>query len=355
MYLDHRVIAKIAKIFAKTDMNIMLLDNNGQVILPADNYRDFVLPEELRKNPTAPLPYGSFTLIGTEGAQPLFLCLPGSSKGVQDCAVVCAELVSLLLRVEMPPVNREQTMYGALVEGLKGLDLESRANECGIPINARRCVLLFHLRGEDVETALNVLRNVIEEEKDIVVEIDRQMLALVKAFDGTEEYEEMTQLANAIQDTLENETSHIVDIGIGLSKETLEELKDSYEEAKKALDVGRVYRRDTHVYSYRGLLLERFLSDLPKEMCRTYMDSIFGDKSIRLFNDEMLHTIEMFFKNNLNLSETARQIFIHRNTLVYRLDKIQRTIGLDLRKFDDAVTFKLIMLLGKSGARNKYE
>jgi len=128
----------------------------------------------------------------------------------------------------------------------------------------------------------------------------------------------------------------------------LSELGQSYREARKAIDVGRVYRADSYVFVYRNLLLERFLSDVPADMAARYNAALFNRKSMRLLNDEMIVTIEKFFENNLNLSETARQLYIHRNTLVYRLDKVQRVLGLDLRLFEDAVTFKLMMLLGKT-------
>ena len=113
--------------------------------------------------------------------------------------------------------------------------------------------------------------------------------------------------------------------------------------------MGRIFLTEQHIYVYRSLVLERFLMDIPREMGTRYHGILFNRKTARLFNDEMLHTIEMFFAKDLNLSDTARQLYIHRNTLVYRLDKVQRQTGLDLRKFDDAVTFKMMMLLGKSG------
>ena len=107
------------------------------------------------------------------------------------------------------------------------------------------------------------------------------------------------------------------------------------------------------MFTYRNLLLERFLNDVPVDMCASYNTMIFNRKTARLFNDEMVHTIEAFFDNSLNLSETARKLYIHRNTLVYRLEKVQRAIGLDLRNFDDAVTFKMMMLLGKNNGNRK--
>jgi len=130
-------------------------------------------------------------------------------------------------------------------------------------------------------------------------------------------------------------------------------LSESMKEARRAIDVGRMYCKDEYVFVYRKLLIERFLADVPREMGLRYNSMLFNRKTARLFNDEMVHTIETFFDNSLNLSETARKLYIHRNTLVYRLEKVQRAIGLDLRNFDDAVTFKMMMLLGKNNTNRK--
>lgn len=350
MYLDHRVIAKISSLLSKISMNVMLLDNNGQVILPEDNNREFTLPEVLRQNPTAPLVYGGFTLIGTEGTHPLFLCLPGDSQDVSNCAILCAEMINMLTKVDLPHADREQSLRCILREEVEGAELESLAMEHSIPLEKNRCVVLLHLSHVDTETTLNILENVAPEAGgDSIVEIDRHTVVLIKQIDEQEDFEELEQLGQAIESTFISETSYPVHIGIGEPKKALSLLSESFREARKAIDVGRVYRPDNHVFVYRKLLLERFLADISPEMSQKYNLLMFNRKTARLFNEEMLHTIEKFFENSLNLSETARQIYIHRNTLVYRLDKVQRIIGLDLRSFDDAVTFKMMMLLGKTG------
>lgn len=350
MYLDHKIIAKISRMLSRINMNILLLDNNGQVILPEDNKREFTLPDAIRLNPNDPLIYGGFTLIGTEGSHPLFLCLPGDSVDVSNCAILCASMINLITKMDMYHADKEQTMRSILREEIEGAELESLALEHSIPIERNRCVILCHLADIDAETSLNILRNVIvDESSDTVVEVDRHTIVLIKALDEQDEYDDMQQFCQAIDATFINETSQAIYIGIGEPKRTLSQLYESYKEARKAIDVGRVYKKEMHVFEYRKLLIERFLADIPRDMCGQYNSMLFNRKTARLFNDEMIHTIEKFFENNLNLSETARQLYIHRNTLVYRLDKVQRIIGLDLRAFDDAVTFKMMMLLGKTG------
>lgn len=350
MYLDHRVIAKIARMLSRINMSIMVLDSNGLVVLPEGNDREFTLPEAVRTNPTVPLVYGGFTLIGTEGAQPLYLCLPGDSADVSNCAILCAELINMLTKVDLPHADREQSLRYILREEVEGAELESLALEHSIPMERNRCVMLMHLQNVDTETVLNILENIVpESSNDAIVEVDRHTVVLLKALDEPEDYDEIEQLGQAIENTFVSETSHPIFIGIGEPKHNLTQMGESFREARRAIDVGRMYRKEDSVFVFRKLLLERFLADVPKDMSLKYNAMMFNRKTARLFNDEMIHTIEKFFENSLNLSETARQLYIHRNTLVYRLDKVQRVIGLDLRAFDDAVTFKMMMLLGKTG------
>ena len=349
MYLDHRVLAKISRVLARLDMNIMLLDTNGQVILPEGNDRELTLPEVLRSNPTQPLVYGGFTLIGTEGTQPLFLCLPGDSSDVCSCAILASELVSSMTRVELPNADREQTFRSILRGEVEGAEMETMALEHDIALEQDRCVVMLHLQNVDAESALNILSAITgDNNDDAVVEMDRHTLVLIKKLDEQGDYDDIDQLGQAIENTFMSEANHQVYIGIGEMKPTLGLLSESMREARRAIDVGRIYRKDEYVFIYRKMLIERFLADVPREMGQRYNSLLFNRKTARLFNDEMIHTIEKFFENSLNLSETARQLYIHRNTLIYRLDKVQRIIGLDLRAFDDAVTFKMMMLLGKN-------
>ena len=147
-----------------------------------------------------------------------------------------------------------------------------------------------------------------------------------------------------------SETAHQMVVGIGEPRHNLSALGESYREARRAMEVGRIFQSGNSIHVFRRLMLERFLTEVPRDISVYYHSLLFNRRTARLFNEEMLYTIEMFFKKDLNLSDTARQLYIHRNTLVYRLDKVQRQIGLDLRKFEDAVTFKILMELKKSGS-----
>ena len=354
MYLDHRVTVKIARILDMIDLSALLLDHNGNVILPEGDQRVFTMPEGLLQNPSVPFVYGGVTLIGTGEDQPVFVCLHGDSEDVKKCAVLCAELINMLMKEDLSQTNREQSLRLMLRGEVEGAEFESLAAEHEIPMNLSRCVLYFYFQDVEVESAMQMMTDAVESEHDMITEVGHHSVAMLKAFDESSDFAEIEEYATAIESSFLTETGTTVYVGISDPKPDLISIPEAYAEARNAINVGRVYHANKHVFVYRNLLLERFLSDVSPELGASYNARIFNRKTARLFNDEMVHTIETFFDNSLNLSETARKLYIHRNTLVYRLEKVQHAIGLDLRNFDDAVTFKMMMLLGKGENARKF-
>ena len=354
MYLDHRVTTKIARVLNMIDVNALLLDNTGAIILPEGDSRTLNLPEAIRQNPTMPLVYGGVTLIGTNEEQPVFICLHGDSEDVKKCAVLCAELINMMLREDMTHTNSEQSLRLMLRGDVETSEFESLAAEHGIPMQANRCVIYFYFQDMEAEAAIKLMADSLDSEEDRLAEVGRHSVAMLKTISEDETFEELEEYARAIESTFLTETGHGVFIGISEPREDLISIPEAFEEARSAINVGRIYHTNRTVFVYRNLLLERFLNEVTPEMSAGYNSKIFNRKTARLFNEEMIHTIETFFDNSLNLSETARKLYIHRNTLVYRLEKVQRTIGLDLRNFDDAVTFKMMMLLGKNTGNRKF-
>ena len=347
MYLDHRVTVKIARILSMIDMSALLLDASGNVILPEGDHRTFTIPEEALQNPTIPFIYGAMTLIGTSEEQPVFVCLHGDSEDVKKCAVLCAELINVMMREDMSHSSREQALRLMLRGEVEGAEFESMAAEHGIAMQMNRCVLYFYFQDMEVETAIRLMADAMDDEHDMITEVGHHSVAMLKAVDEDADFEELEEYASAFESSFLTETGTTVYIGVSDPRTELVAIPDAFAEARAAINVGRIYHGNKRVFLYRNLLLERFLSDVSPELGASYNARIFNRKTARLFNDEMIHTIETFFDNSLNLSETARKLYIHRNTLVYRLEKVQHAIGLDLRNFDDAVTFKMMMLLGK--------
>ncbi|MCL1795513.1 MAG: helix-turn-helix domain-containing protein [Clostridia bacterium] len=272
----------------------------------------------------------------------LYVCVSGDDQAAQDCARLAAALVTAVL-VETPASDQDDVVRAALREELSGPELEALVNEFSIPMELDRCVLLLH------GTSSGMRDLIVVEEDDMLIDMDRHSMVLLKSMASIEDADDLLQLAEAMEQTIMSETGEQPMISIGEIKPTMLEIGASYRAAWRALEIGRIFHPKRTVFSFGRLVLERFLSEINRELGIRYHHMLFNRKTQRLFNDEMLHTIDMFFAKDLNLSDTARQLYIHRNTLVYRLDKIQRQTGLDLRRFEDAITFRMLLLLGKSG------
>ena len=160
-----------------------------------------------------------------------------------------------------------------------------------------------------------------------------------------ETYEDLEKTANMILDMLNTEAMSKVHIALGTIVNEIKDVSRSYKEAKMALDVGKIFYSSKNVVAFSSLGIGRLIYQLPLPLCRMFIKEIFDGKNPDEFDEETLTTINKFFENSLNVSETSRQLYIHRNTLVYRLDKLQKSTGLDLRVFEDAITFKIALMV----------
>ena len=183
--------------------------------------------------------------------------------------------------------------------------------------------------------------------RDFITAVDEKSIILVKEVKGNESYEELDKTADVIIDMLSTEAMSAAHVAYGTIVNDIREVSRSYKEAKMALDVGKIFYSNKNVVAYNRLGIGRLIYQLPIPLCQMFIKEIFEGKAPDDFDDETLSTINKFFENSLNVSETSRQLYIHRNTLVYRLDKIQKITGLDLRVFDDAITFKIALMVVK--------
>ncbi len=333
---DKRMVELLGKTIENLSLRVSLLDGEGNAVIG----RSVSLPAMDEHDDWAVIDGDTWMRLAIPGIQ--YVRVEGDTQSAADCAKLVAALAHSMC-MEPPASDKLDVVRSALREELSGPELEALTQEYGIPMTMNRCAILFH----GTSAAMRELIPLGED--DILVEMDRHVLVLVKSMDNMDGYEELSQLAEAMEQTIMSETGEQPSIAIGEMKATLAEMGQSYRAAWRALEIGRAYHPDKNLYSFTRLVLERFLSEINRELGARYHNMLFNRKTQRLFNDEMLHTIEMFFEKDLNLSDTARQLYIHRNTLVYRLDKIQRQTGLDLRRFEDAITFRMLLLLGKCG------
>ena len=183
--------------------------------------------------------------------------------------------------------------------------------------------------------------------KDFITAVDEKNIILVKEVKPAEDYEDLEKTANMVLDMLNTEAMTKVHVSFGTIVGDIKEVSRSYKEAKMALDVGKIFYSGKNVVAYSNLGIGRLIYQLPLPLCRMFIREVFENKSPDDFDEETLATINKFFENSLNVSETSRQLYIHRNTLVYRLDKLQKSTGLDLRVFEDAITFKIALMVVK--------
>ncbi len=182
---------------------------------------------------------------------------------------------------------------------------------------------------------------------DYVINVGEQDVVLVKEVDPSVEIREIEALAATISETLNAEFYTKVSIGISTTAEGLKDLARAYKEARIALEVGKVFDTEKNIVSYENLGIGRLIYHLPTTLCEIFLSEVFKKGSLESLDRETLMTVQSFFENNLNVSETSRKLFVHRNTLVYRLEKIRKLTGLDLREFDHAVTFKVALMVKK--------
>lgn len=225
-------------------------------------------------------------------------------------------------------------------------DMFLHASELQIDVEVPRLVYIVQLPKPSDMQVQHVLANMFPEQ-DFVINMDNTNIVLIKALNTPYTRESTQKIAKSIVETINSELMLKVYVGIGTPTDSINDISRSFSEAQLALEIGRVFDGDKYILNYDTLGIGRLIYQLPSKLCELFLDEIFKKESIDVLDDETIQTIYKFFENNLNVSETSRQLFVHRNTLVYRLDKIERLTGLDLRKFDDAVVFKVAILVNK--------
>jgi Sugar diacid utilization regulator len=346
--IEKRFIKQVGAALSKLHTPVMLFDPQGECLYPQAGMQMEFTAELIEETVTE---QGDLFLLLTAFKPQVVLGVKRNAPGAEDILLMVSAMVENMLKSGGIIADGWDVYRRTLREELSGSELDALANEHQIQLSQNRCALLFYITQTGSASAFNLLSDVIPQtEGDALVEMDRHSVVFLRDMEAVEDMDELRQFAEAVQETLMSETAHQMVVSIGMPKNTLAQLGESYREARRAMEVGRVFRPDESIFVFQNMMLERFLSELPREITAYYHSLLFNRKTQRLFNDEMLETIEMFFKKDLNLSDTARQLYIHRNTLVYRLDKVQRQIGLDLRNFEDAVTFKILLELKKSGS-----
>ena len=342
--MDNQFIRRVSGVFSTLNTPFTLFDANGRLLYGS-------VTQTLQ--PPVDLPFDQ--VYSREGAvyykadvgHGCILMTPDAPHAPDSLKMAAA-----LLQALFPPEGSQDanTGYQQLFQGTMSLaEREALIEEYRIPREAARCVLLLSAASQVPKPVESILKTILPiDQGDVLVSMNRHSAALVKALPDSAAAEELSEYAAAMQETALSEEGLSLLIGIGDTVYQVNDLQKSYRQARLAVDIGSVFHPHKSIFPYRNLLLERFLAEVPLETASRYHGMLFNRKTARLFTDEMLDTVNMFLEKDLNISDTARQMYIHRNTLVYRLEKIQKQTGLDLRHFHDAVTYKLLFELKKT-------
>lgn len=289
-----------------------------------------------------------FFKIYDESQLEYIVVIQGDSEDVYTIGKIIVFQIQSLLVAYKERYDKDNFIKNLLLDNLLLVDIFNRAKKLHIEMNARRVVFIIETNKEKDSGALETVRSMFATQtKDFITAVDEKNIILVKEINDKEKIEDLEKTAEVIVDMLNTEAMTKVHVAFGTIVKELKEVSRSYKEAKMALDVGKIFYSDKKVIAYSNLGIGRLIYQLPMPLCKMFIKEIFCDKTPDEFDEETLTTINKFFENNLNVSETSRQLYIHRNTLVYRLDKLQKSTGLDLRVFDDAITFKIALMVVK--------
>ncbi len=245
-------------------------------------------------------------------------------------------------------LDKDNFVKNLLLDNLLLVDIYSRSKKLHIQTDVPRAVLIVESPGGRDSNVLDLARTYFGgNSKDFVTEVDENNVIIVKELPETDRAKEMDKTAKQLWAFLKREGMRDGRVAYGTVIQEIKEVSRSYKEARMALDVGKIFFDEREIIAYSELGIGRLIYQLPLPLCKMFIREIFGGKSPDEFDEETLGTIYKFFENSLNVSETSRQLFIHRNTLVYRLDKLQKSTGLDLRVFEDAITFKIALMVVK--------
>ena len=244
--------------------------------------------------------------------------------------------------------DRNNFVKNVVLDNILPGDIQLKARELHFNSSVTRVVFLIRIVASNDVSAFDVIQNLFpDKSKDFVFTISETDIVLIKEVRPNIESGDLEKLAFSIADTLLSEFYTRVNIGVGTVVDNVRNLAVSFREAQIALEVVKVFDTDKSIISYENLGIARLIYHLPTNLCETFLKEVFKKGSIESLDQETLFTIQKFFENNLNVSETSRKLFVHRNTLVYRLEKIKKLTGLDLREFDHAIIFKIALMVKK--------
>ncbi len=295
----------------------------------------------------------TFKSFGSRPGSEYAVFVAGTDPEAQKYVQILAVSLNSIKQYYDEKYNRGNFIKNVILDNILPGDIYLKSHELHFDSEVSRVCMLIKITDKNDISAYDVLQNLFpDKNKDFIININETDIALVKEIKPNIDEKDINKLASSIVDTLSGEFYTHCTVGIGTVVNNIKDLARSFKEAQVALEVGKVFDTETTIVSYNNLGIARLIYQLPTTLCDTFLKEVFKRGSIDSLDHETLFTIQRFFENNLNVSETSRKLFVHRNTLVYRLEKIKKITGLDLREFEDAIVFKVALMVKKYLSNN---
>lgn len=345
----HKLQATLTEIKEITRIDLILYTEKGRVVAstcePEMDMTDAVVlfAESMAESQMVSY-YHFFKVLLEEQLEYVLLARAvGEDSYVIGRLAVCQ--IRNLLESYREQFDRNNFMQNVVLGNMLVVDMYNKAKKLHIE-QAQRVVYIIDVEGKKDGMVMELVKNLFASSpKDFVTEVDETCIILVKDVREKNSDEDLEMLANMIVDNLHSEAMVPVRVGYGNRVELLQDISRSYQEARMALEVGSIFYAEKQTMSYQKLGIGRLIYQLPVSLCEMFLKELFGEELPEVFDEETTVTIQKFFENNLNISETARQLYVHRNTLVYRLERIEKMLGLDIRTFEDAMLFKIALMV----------
>ena len=335
------------------DRVIGVIDENGVIIACSELVKIGEIKQGVRDELTYTTDIvvsGGYTYrpisAGTKSEYVVFM--EGEDKMAEKMSKLLAVSLTNIKNLYDEKYNKGSFIKNIILDNILPSDIYIKSKELHFNSEENRIVFLIKFYGKTDMMPFEMPQNMFpDKSKDYVISVGEHDIVLVKDIKPGTDMKELEKVATNISDTLSSEFYTKVNIGISTIVENLKDLARAYKEAQIALEVGKVFETEKNIISYENLGIGRLIYQLPTTLCEMFLQEVFKRGSLESLDRETLMTIQCFFENNLNVSETSRKLFVHRNTLVYRLDKIRKITGLDLREFEHAITFKVALMVKK--------
>lgn len=340
----------IEELKAITKVDLCVFDLEGNTVASTFELDDISLSliTEFAESPADSQVIGTHHLLKIQDDSELAYVL--DAKGVSEDTymigrIAVSQLQNLIIAYK-ERFDRNNFIQNLLLDNLLLVDIYNRAKKLHIEVSVPRAVFLLETGSEKESIVSELLNGMFSVQAgDYITAVDECNVILIKSLAQNENYDDLENIASTIVDMMNMEAMMNVRVSYGTIVDELKDVSKSYKEAKMALDVGKIFYVEKKVTAYNRLGIGRLIYQLPVNLCQIFIHEIFGSNVPDELDEETLTTINKFFENNLNVSETSRQLFVHRNTLVYRIEKLAKSTGLDIRTFDDALTFKIALMV----------